>query len=50
MSVRTRWALAVIGLVIFCLALVGLAYSLWPLDGTQERFVLPVELMVLLWG
>lgn len=50
MSLRTRWALAVIGLVIICLALAGLAYSLWPPEGIQERFVLPLELMVLLWG
>jgi hypothetical protein len=47
MSARTRWLLAIIGLVIICLALAGLAYSLWPLADTQERFTLPVELMVL---
>lgn len=39
-----------IGLVIIFLALVGLAYSLWPLDGTKEQFTLPVELAVFLWG
>ncbi len=42
-----RWALAVIGLMIICLALVGLAYLLWPLANTQDRFILPVELMVI---
>jgi hypothetical protein len=41
-----RLLLAVIGLLIICLALAGLAYSLWPLTDTQERFTLPVELMV----
>lgn len=45
MSARTRWLLAIIGLVIICLALAGLAYSLWPVADTQERFILPVELM-----
>ena len=38
MSIRTRWLLAVIGLLIICLALAGLAYSLWPLANSQERF------------
>jgi hypothetical protein len=40
--------LAVIGLLIICLALAGLAYSLWPLADTQDRFIVPVELMVFL--
>jgi hypothetical protein len=48
MSTRTRWLLAVIGLLIICLALAGLAYSLWPLADTQDRFIVPVELMVFL--
>lgn len=48
MSARTRWLLAIIGLVIICLALAGLAYTLWPLADTQDRFILPVELMVYL--
>lgn len=46
MSARTRWLLAVIGLLIICLALVALAYSLWPLADTQDRFIVPVELIV----
>jgi hypothetical protein len=50
MSARTRWLLAVIGLLIICLALAGLVYSLWPLADTQDRFTVPVELMVLQFG
>ncbi|MFZ0545983.1 MAG: hypothetical protein WAM60_11125 [Candidatus Promineifilaceae bacterium] len=54
MSTRTRWLLAIIGLLIICLALAGLAYSLWPLADTQERFIVPVEMMVVMqigrWG
>jgi hypothetical protein len=46
-----RWLLAIIGLLILLLALAGLAYLLWPLDDTQDRFLVPVELMVMsLWG
>jgi hypothetical protein len=43
-----RWLLAVIGLLIICLALAGLVYSLWPLADTQDRFTVPVELMMFL--
>jgi hypothetical protein len=46
MSTRTRRLLAVIGLLMICLALVALAYLLWPLAESQERFILPVELLV----
>lgn len=46
MSARTRLLLAVIGLLIICLALAALAYSLWPLADTQDRFILPIELMI----
>jgi hypothetical protein len=46
-----RWLLAIIGLLILLLALAGLAYLLWPLDDTQDRFFVPVELMVMsFWG
>jgi hypothetical protein len=46
-----RWLLAIIGLLILLLALAGLAYLLWPLDDTQDRFLVPVELMVMsFWG
>lgn len=48
MSARTRWLLAVIGLLIICLALAGLAYSLWPLADSQDRFIFPVELIIFL--
>ncbi len=46
MSARMRWVLAIIGLLIICLALTGLVYLLWPLTDTQDRFVVPVELIV----
>lgn len=43
MSRRTRLILALLGLLFIGLALVLLAYALWPLDSALQRFPLPPD-------
>lgn len=43
MSRRTRLILALLGLLFVGLALVLLAYALWPLDPASQRIPLPPD-------
>jgi hypothetical protein len=40
MSRRLRLTLAILGLVIVCLSLTAVLYSLWPVDTLHDRFLL----------
>lgn len=43
MSRRTRLVLAILGLLFVALALILLAYALWPLDSALQRVPLPPD-------
>lgn len=44
MSRRTRWLLALLGLILIAVSLVLLAYAFWPLGPDVNRVPLPPEI------